>query len=76
MMSLQSERMEAMSNQDKIKSALEKIDDGLAAISTNEDWLKYLQFQSFLYCIVQSSITLETISCTFASSTLYFIEYG
>ena len=38
-----------MSNQDKIKSALEKIDDGLAAISTNEDWLKYLQFQSLFY---------------------------
>ena len=36
-------------NQDKIKLALERIDDSLAAINTNEDWLKYLSFQSLFY---------------------------
>lgn len=49
MMSLQSERMDAMSNQDKIKAALKSIDDSLATINTNEDWLKYLKFQSLFY---------------------------
>lgn len=38
-----------MSNQDKIKSALERIDKGLETINTNEDWMKYLQFQSLFY---------------------------
>lgn len=38
-----------MSNQDKIKSALESIDQGLATINTNEDWLKFLTFQSQFY---------------------------
>ena len=38
-----------MSNQDKIKAALKSIDDSLATINTNEDWMKYLQFQSLFY---------------------------
>ena len=36
-------------NQDKIKTALERIEQGLATINTNEDWLKYLSFQSLFY---------------------------
>ena len=36
-------------NQDKIKAALERIDQGLATINTNEDWLRYLSFQSLFY---------------------------
>ena len=38
-----------MSNQDKIKAALKSIDDSLATINTNEDWLSYLKFQSLFY---------------------------
>ncbi len=36
-------------NQEKIKAALQQIDDSLAAISTDEDWLKFLYFQSRFY---------------------------
>lgn len=36
-------------NQEKIKAALERIENGLAAINTDEDWLKYLAFQSLFY---------------------------
>ena len=36
-------------NQDKIKAALTRIEDGLATINTNEDWLSYLKFQSLFY---------------------------
>ena len=36
-------------NQDKIKAALERIEEGLATINTNEDWLRYLSFQSLFY---------------------------
>lgn len=36
-------------NQDKIKAALDRIDDSLATINTNEDWLKFLRFQSLFY---------------------------
>lgn len=36
-------------NQEKIKTALARIDDCLATINTNEDWLKYLYFQSKFY---------------------------
>lgn len=36
-------------NQERIKQALERIDQGLATINTNEDWLKYLSFQSLFY---------------------------
>ena len=38
-----------MKNADKIKAALECIDQGLAAINTDEDWLKFLKFQSLFY---------------------------
>ena len=38
-----------MSNQDKIKTALERIDQGLATINTNEDWIRFLTFQSQFY---------------------------
>lgn len=36
-------------NHEKIKTALERIENGLAAINTDEDWLKYLSFQSQFY---------------------------
>lgn len=36
-------------NQEKIRAALTRIDDCLATINTNEDWLKYLCFQSQFY---------------------------
>ncbi len=38
-----------MSGSDKIKAALKRIEEGLEAINTNEDWLKYLVFQSRFY---------------------------
>lgn len=38
-----------MSGSDKIKAALKRIEEGLATINTNEDWLKYLVFQSRFY---------------------------
>ena len=37
-----------MSNE-KIKDALERIDTGIANINTDEDWLKFLKFQSSFY---------------------------
>lgn len=36
-------------NQERIKAALERIDNALASINSNEDWLKYLYFQSQFY---------------------------
>lgn len=36
-------------NQDKIKAALDRIEDGLAAINSDENWLSYLCFQSKFY---------------------------
>ena len=38
-----------MSNAEKIKAALCRIEEGLATINTDEDWLKYLKFQSLFY---------------------------
>lgn len=38
-----------MSNADKIKAALERIDQGLATINTDEDWISFLRFQSLFY---------------------------
>ena len=38
-----------MSNQEKIKEALERIDNGLATINSAEDWLRFLKFQSLFY---------------------------
>lgn len=38
-----------MSNADKIKTALEVIDTGLATINTNEDWIHFLSFQAQFY---------------------------
>ena len=38
-----------MSNTDKIKTALEAIDIGLATINTNEDWIHFLSFQDQFY---------------------------
>ncbi len=34
---------------DKIKTALMRIEQGMATINTNEDWLNYLRFQSLFY---------------------------
>ena len=36
-------------NQEKIKQALDRIEDCLATINTDEDWLKFLSFQSLFY---------------------------
>ena len=36
-------------NQDKIKAALDRIEDCLATINTDKDWLDYLCFQSRFY---------------------------
>lgn len=36
-------------NQEKIKAALNRIEDSLAAINTDEDWLKFLCFQAQFY---------------------------
>lgn len=36
-------------NQGKIKQALDRIEDCLATINTDEDWLKFLSFQSLFY---------------------------
>lgn len=36
-------------NQEKIQAALDRIEEGLATINTDEDWLKYLSFQSLFY---------------------------
>ena len=38
-----------MGNQDKIKEALSRIEQGLETINTNEDYLKFLRFQSLFY---------------------------
>ena len=38
-----------MSNADKIKTALEEIDTGLATINTNEDWIHFLSFHAQFY---------------------------
>lgn len=36
-------------NQEKIQAALERIEEGLATINTDEDWLHFLAFQSLFY---------------------------
>ena len=36
-------------NQEKIKAALNRIEDCLATINTDKDWLKFLSFQSLFY---------------------------
>lgn len=36
-------------NQEKIKAAFEQIEEGLAAINTDKDWLQFLTFQSRFY---------------------------
>ena len=39
-----------MSNKaENIKTALQRIEEGLEAIESNEDWLKFLRFQSLFY---------------------------
>lgn len=38
-----------MSNAEKVKTALSRIEEGLATINTNEDWKAYLRFQSQFY---------------------------
>ena len=47
-----------MSNQDKIKSALESIENGLAAINTDKDWIRYLTFCSSFYNYSYNNIIL------------------
>lgn len=53
-----------MGNKDKIKEALERIDNGLQAINTNEDWLKFLYFQSQFY------------QYSFGNAMLIFLQSG
>lgn len=36
-------------NQEKIQAALNRIEEGLATINTDEDWLSFLSFQSLFY---------------------------
>lgn len=36
-------------NQEKIQAALDRIEEGLATINTDEDWLHFLAFQSLFY---------------------------
>ena len=36
-------------NQEKIKAVLNRIEDCLATINTDEDWLKFLSFQAQFY---------------------------
>ena len=38
-----------MNNQEKIKLALESIEEGLATINTDKDWIRYLTFCSSFY---------------------------
>ena len=47
-----------MSTQDKIKSALTSIEQGLATINSNEDWMKYLSFNSRFYNYSYNNIIL------------------
>ncbi len=36
-------------NAENIKTALQRIEEGLQAIESDEDWLKFLRFQSLFY---------------------------
>ena len=47
-----------MNNQNKIKSALESIEHGLAAINTDKDWIRYLTFCSSFYNYSYNNIFL------------------
>lgn len=48
-----------MSNSmDKVKSALERIENGLAAINTDKDWIRYLTFCSSFYNYSYNNIIL------------------
>ena len=47
-----------MSTQDKIKSALTSIEEGLATINSNEDWIHYLTFCSSFYHYSYNNIIL------------------
>ena len=38
-----------MTNAEKVKAALVRIESGLESINTDEDWLHFLQFQSLFY---------------------------
>ena len=49
MMNWLSERMVQMSTQDKIKEAITLVEEGLASIATNSEWLNFLRFQSLFY---------------------------
>ena len=44
-------------NQEKIKQALDRIESCLAAINTDEDWLKFLSFQSLFYNYKETQMT-------------------
>lgn len=47
-----------MSTQDRIKTAIESISQGLAAIETSDDWIKYLAFNSKFYNYSYNNIIL------------------
>lgn len=46
------------SNQDKIKSALTSIEQHLAIINSDEDWIRYLKFNSMFYNYSYNNIIL------------------
>lgn len=45
-------------NQEKIQAALERIEEGLATINSDKDWIQYLQFQSKFWNYSYSNIFL------------------
>lgn len=54
-------------NQEKIKAALERIDNGLEAINTDEDWIQYLAFLSQFYTYSAGNAMLINLQAPEAS---------
>ena len=53
-----------MSNYEKIKEALARIDSGLATNNSDEDWIAFLRFQSRFY------------QYSFGNAMLIFMQIG
>ena len=73
MMSWLSERMVQMSTQDKIKEAITLVEEGLASIVTDSEWLNFLKFQSLFYQYSYSNtilIYLQNPEATFVKGFL------
>ncbi len=56
-----------MGNIDRIKTALSTIEEGLATINSNEDWIKYLTFQSRFYNYSYNNTILIMMQCPTAT---------